>query len=734
MKRDFPALLLYTFGFLLLWEWLRPVEQLTETGNIETFIVFMLISFALSFLQMKWVWQGIVKVLIILFSINRFYYDGGFLQFNWLKSFVKDLVNNISFLFARQWNDLSNEFRTLLFFSLLWLMVYLIHYWLLNRQRIFIFFFMTLVYITVLDTFTLYDANAAIIRTVVIGFAVMGMLTYYRITRKEKVNSTPAFLRKWMVPLVGMIAVSVLIGIASPKAAPIWPDPIPYFTAAKDNGGKDGKGGISRIGYGSNDERLGGPFIGDNNPVFTVKANGKNYWKVETKDVYTGKGWIPSGSTPITFMEGYLTPVYGIPNKVKTINESATVSFTNISISNMFLVYPAGIQKILQVEPQAPQPYAFQFDSTKEKITAVSNGIRNYRVEFGTPKYKALDLRETTGFDPSSMNIEFYQQYTQLPDGLPPRIKELTEEITAGKDNWFDKAREVERYFGNTEYTYDQKKVALPGEQDDYVDQFLFDTKQGYCDNFSTSMAVMLRTIGIPTRWIKGFTGGDFMEYSGDEQAKGIYQITNNNAHSWVEVFLPNQGWVPFEPTKGFTNELNIDYTTGQTSSNNQTPPPAPVKKPQQKDLEETSKPKNEEKSFDFNKLWNNSQLFLKNNWKLIMLVIVLLAGMAGILYRTRGKWYPFVLMVRYRFRKKDESFGAAYLVLLNQLDRFGFKRRDNQTLRSYAGYIDSFYSTREMTRLTHLYEQYIYHQHLPKGTWKENYKMWENLIKKTIA
>jgi hypothetical protein len=332
------------------------------------------------------------------------------------------------------------------------------------------------------------------------------------------------------------------------------------------------------------------------------------------------------------------------------------------------------------------------------------------------------------------MNLEFYQQYTQLPDGLPPRIKELTEEITAGKDNWFDKAREVERYFGNTEYTYDQKKVALPGEQDDYVDQFLFDTKQGYCDNFSTSMAVMLRTIGIPTRWIKGFTGGDFMEYSGDEQAKGIYQITNNNAHSWVEVFLPNQGWVPFEPTKGFTNELNIDYTTGQTSSNNQTPPPAPVKKPQQKDLEETSKPKNEEKSFDFNKLWNNSQLFLKNNWKLIMLVIVLLAGMAGILYRTRGKWYPFVLMVRYRFRKKDESFGAAYLVLLNQLDRFGFKRRDNQTLRSYAGYIDSFYSTREMTRLTHLYEQYIYHQHLPKGTWKENYKMWENLIKKTIA
>ncbi|WP_462412721.1 transglutaminase TgpA family protein [Neobacillus sp. Marseille-QA0830] len=731
-RRNFPTLLLYGLGFLLLWEWLRPIEQLTNTNHIETFIIFLLIAFALSFLNVKWYWQSVIQILFILFAINRFHYQEPFFQFSWLISFLGDFLNNLGLIASRDWTHLSNGFRTLLLFILLWLMVYLVHYWLLRRQRIFLFFFMTLIYITILDTFTVYDAGTAIVRTVVVGFTIMGILTYLRIFHHELVSSDSSLLKKWIAPLAGMIALSVFIGIAAPKAAPIWPDPVPYLKTAANKGGNDGGNtGISRIGYGTNDEQLGGPFIGDDNPVFQYEAYGKTYWKVETKDVYTGKGWIPQGSTPITFSESDTVPVFSIPDTVETSAETARVTFDPSFFTADFMVYPAGIQKFQQIKPSGGT--VFNIDTTKEKISPREKKITSYAVQFKEPSYKAVNLRKTTAYQSSEMGADFYNRYTLLPEGLPSRIKQLTEEITAGKTNWFDKAKAVEEYFGNGQYIYDQKNVALPGKDDDYVDQFLFDTKTGYCDNFSSSMAVMLRTIGIPTRWIKGFTGGDFIQYNVGEDSMQLYQVTNNNAHSWVEVYLPGQGWVPFEPTKGFYSGINIDYTTGQSSSSSQTPVTPTVEKPKQEKADDTKENK-QESSFDWGTVWNNVQSFFSDHWLGAGLAVIILFLLAAGLYRIRGKWFPYVIMLRYRFKKQDDTISAAYMSLLGQLERYGLKRKDNQTLRNYARYVDSFFSTREMTRLTDRYEQYLYHQTLPEGSWKDARELWENLIKKTIA
>lgn len=160
---------------------------------------------------------------------------------------------------------------------------------------------------------------------------------------------------------------------------------------------------------------------------------------------------------------------------------------------------------------------------------------------------------------------------------------------------------------------------------------------------------------------------------------------------------------------------------------------PAPVKKPEKKPIEETANVK-KDNSFDIRDIWRNIQLFFKNEWKWIVFGGVLAAAVIALLYRIRGKWFPYLVMLRYRFRKKDETIGVAYLVLLSQLHRYGLKRKENQTLRNYARYIDTFFSTREMTRLTQAYEQYLYHQNLPEGSWKEARELWENLIKKTIA
>jgi transglutaminase-like putative cysteine protease len=731
MKRDFSTFILYALGFMLVWEWIRPLEQLTTTDNIETFIIFLLLCFTAAFMKLRWFWQWIIKLWFIFFSINRLYYDEGYFQFQWLISFLGDLEGNLLQVWERNWLDLSDGFRTLLFFIVLWLMAYLVHYWLLNRQKIFTFFLITLIYITVLDTFTAYNAKTAIIRTVVAGFAVMGMLTYYRILVKENVSEYSAVTRKWMKPLALMIIASVLIGIAAPKLDPIWPDPVPHLTAAGNKGGEDGNSGISRVGYGSNDEQLGGPFLADDRVVFRSEANGKNYWKVETKDVYTGKGWIPSGSTPITISSEELIPVFSIPKTVETRDETATLY---LSMDYPHLIYPAGIQRV-----QFSQNYRLEIDTTKEKVSikdAFAESVLpdSYTMEFKVPKYKASDLMQTTLVDPEQVGAEFIERYTKLPEELPERVKQLAELITAGKTNWFDKAKAVEQYFGSTQFTYDQKNVAIPGENDDYVDQFLFDTKTGYCDNFSSSMAVLLRTLGIPTRWVKGYTGGDFVEYSEKDPSRSIYEITNNNAHSWVEVYFPNQGWVPFEPTKGYTNEVSISYINENSVPTTPETTPPPVQKPEQEEAAATNNKPDSKESINFEGIWLGVKSFLGDKWKMILLMVVAGGGAIGLLYRIRGKWVPYLYLLRFRWRKKDENIGEAYLILLKQLDRYGIKRKENQTLRNYAVYIDTFFSTREMTKLTARYEQYLYHEQIPQGSWEDSRKLWENLIKKTIA
>ena len=96
--------------------------------------------------------------------------------------------------------------------------------------------------------------------------------------------------------------------------------------------------------------------------------------------------------------------------------------------------------------------------------------------------------------------------------------------------------------------------------------------------------------------------------------------------------------------------------------------------------------------------------------------------------------WLPWYYIRKFKRLNEDESFENAYVVLLKQLERMGFKRKEDQTLREYAKFIDDYFSTIQMTELTSQYEQYVYGNQIKKGTWKSARELWENLIKQTIA
>jgi transglutaminase-like putative cysteine protease len=135
------------------------------------------------------------------------------------------------------------------------------------------------------------------------------------------------------------------------------------------------------------------------------------------------------------------------------------------------------------------------------------------------------------------------QRYLQLPE-LDRRIVPLAQQITARADTPYDKAAAMELYL-RSKFGYTLNLTGKPG--DDPLAHFLFETRAGHCEYFASSMTVMLRTLGIPAREVNGFLPGQYNDLGGD------YVVRASDAHSWVEVFFPANGWVTFDPTPGGT-------------------------------------------------------------------------------------------------------------------------------------------------------------------------------------
>jgi transglutaminase-like putative cysteine protease len=128
--------------------------------------------------------------------------------------------------------------------------------------------------------------------------------------------------------------------------------------------------------------------------------------------------------------------------------------------------------------------------------------------------------------------------YLQLPR-LDPRIRSLAAQV-AGSGSNYDKAGAIENYL-KTHFGY---TLQLPRtEAQDPVAQFLFERKQGHCEYFAASMAVMLRSLGIPSRVVNGFRSDEFNDLTGN------YVVRAKDAHAWVEAYFPGYGWQTFDPT-----------------------------------------------------------------------------------------------------------------------------------------------------------------------------------------
>ena len=737
MKRQTPILSLFLFilGFLLLLEWVWPIEQLSDTADIWVFQVFLTVSLLLSLLRVPLFIRIFLKGIMIVYFLHLLYVEGSFFQTDWLLPFLNELRLNIEYFWSIDWTEFTDSFRSLLFFILLWTLDYLLHYWFIHRKQIMIFIFITFVFITVLDTFTPYDASFAVVRTVVISFFIMGILTVQRLSDKENIEVTRFTYLKWMIPLSSMVILSAALGIALPKSNPIWPDPVPHMQRMNEVGKSSEMGSEKRVGYGTDDSNLGGSIAGDSTVVFQTEVESPHYWKVETKDVYTGKGWTTSNRKEnIPFTQDLEVPITSFINK-NTIEKTVETSKVYQINAYPHVVYPFGVKTI-----QSGRGNSYELDPILEKIYSFEGlgltALTEYSLTYEIPKYRVEVLQSTKNVSDSGLDINFISRYTQLPESLPQRVKDLAEKITMNENSWYDKAKAVEQYFKGPQFAYDTKSVMVPEGDVDYADQFLFDSLRGYCDNFSTSMVVLLRSLDIPARWVKGYTEGEPRGFKEGDSTIHLFDVTNNNAHSWVEVYFPEVGWVSFEPTPGFTNDVSDPFVEDELVSRT---PSGQLEEPElQKQNNVIPDPplstKEEKQLFSITKGWKNLNVFLsdKSGWSLLTMLVVFSLGYY--LYRIRSYWLTKYFIWKFKKLQEDETLEKAYVVLLKQFDRMGLKRQKGQTLGDYAQFIDDYFSTNQMTELTHLYEKYVYGNLLEKGTWKRTLKLWENLIKRTIA
>jgi len=131
------------------------------------------------------------------------------------------------------------------------------------------------------------------------------------------------------------------------------------------------------------------------------------------------------------------------------------------------------------------------------------------------------------------------REYLSLPP-TDPRIPELAREMTAGAESPAQKARAMEGHL-RQDYGYTLELLSKP--VDDPLAYFLFVRKKGHCEYFASSMAVMLRTLGIPSRVVTGFQSGVYNPMTGWQV------IRASDAHSWVEAWIEGRGWTTFDPT-----------------------------------------------------------------------------------------------------------------------------------------------------------------------------------------
>jgi hypothetical protein len=411
--------------------------------------------------------------------------------------------------------------------------------------------------------------------------------------------------------------------------------------------------GLESSGYSSNAKKLGGPVNINNDLILSIKADKSQYLRGSIKDNYNGFSWTRNKEDySLKVKPGY---------SVLSSNDLLSKFLYN---EKTLIVYPEESQNSSIFTPI----YAYNVQLDKGNVyydnipTFIANlsKVKTYSINYydfseiqAFENCSSLDWmtrRASEGY--LSFIKQKYENYLQVPSSVTQRTRDLLGSIVSSEESRYSNVSKIKEYLEkNYPYTTD---VSTVPENQDFVDNFLFTEKKGYCVYFATAATILCRMQGIPARYVEGFKMPDSTD------SDGLYKVTNKEAHAWCEILV--------DPYKDLWTTLEVTPSTVGTAS---TPIIPSIVVPENKAII-GSENKNENVQDVNTGAGNNINIGSYKVAKINIVICILISVLILII----GK----ILVATVQIKKviKGKSTIPFYLFCLKRLKKIGMVRPDN--------------------------------------------------------
>ncbi|MFB0918539.1 MAG: transglutaminase-like domain-containing protein [Clostridiaceae bacterium] len=319
---------------------------------------------------------------------------------------------------------------------------------------------------------------------------------------------------------------------------------------------------LMKSGYNDSSTRLGGNVTLNDEVALSLSGKVPTYLRGNTKYVYTGRIWERNDN------------IYRTENTAS--NE--TLKYYSGYSKYSYEVNPVGVNSMSLFVPSYPESVNLSNKQEQRVYYSINDQTFMDNIMVKDP-YKVTYFDETgiraKAFSNSEKELTGYEDFLRVPDSVTDRTKELTLSIVEGINTNAGKAAAIRQYLKDNQ-TYSLEPGDVPSDED-FVDYFLFEVKEGYCVYYASALTIMLRIAGIPARYAEGFLVFD------EKEDDGSTTVRNSDAHAWTEMLTdPENGvWTIIDATgtprsqSGVeTPETEIPQTSSRpTNSNTSTTP-----------------------------------------------------------------------------------------------------------------------------------------------------------------